>query len=73
MSKNFKKYLFDIAERMICTFAEALLGVIGASATFGDVNWKFALSTAGLATLVSGLKCVVAYNSGNKQSGSLID
>lgn len=73
MSKTVKKYIIDLIERVVATFAEALLGVIGASATFGEVNWGLALSTAGMAAFVSLLKCIIAWNTGNKKSASLVE
>lgn len=72
MNKTIKKYIIDTAERVVCTFAEALLGVIGASATFGEVNWRLAVSTAGLAAFVSLLKCIVARTKGSENNASLV-
>lgn len=72
MTKNVKKYLIDLAERVIVTFAEALLGAIGATATFGEVHWGVAFSTAGLAALVSLLKCIAAKKTGDKNTASLV-
>ena len=73
MSKDVKKYIIDVLERTIGTFAEALIGAIGASATFGEVNWGFAFSTAGLASLITVLKCLAALKTGEKKSASLVD
>lgn len=69
---NLKKYIIDVIERVVVTFAEALLGAIGATATFGEVNWGVAFSTAGLASLVSLLKCIAALKTGDKNSASLV-
>lgn len=69
---NLKKYIIDVIERVVVTFAEALLGAIGATATFGEVNWGVAFSTAGLASLVSLLKCIAALKTGDKKSASLV-
>lgn len=71
--KTVKEFIKDLAERVICTFAESLLGTIGATATFGEVNWGLAFSVAGLASLVSVLKCIVAIKTGEKVSASLVD
>lgn len=73
MSKNFKKYLKDVIERMVCTFAETMLGVIGTSSLIGDVNWGMALSASVLASFVSLLKCFVAKGKGNSNSASLVN
>lgn len=67
-----KQFLKDLLERSIATFAEAMLGCIGATAMIGDVDWVVALSTAGLATLVTVLKCIVAKCNGDKNSASLV-
>ncbi len=68
-----KKYLLDMFERVLCTFAEALLGAIGACATFGEVNWGIALSTAGFASLITVLKCLAAKKTGDTDTASLVD
>ena len=72
MIKNIKKYIIDVIERVVVTFAEALLGAIGATATFGEVNWGVAFSTAGLAALVSFLKCLVALKTSDDKNASLV-
>lgn len=69
---KFKKYIIDVIERVVVTFAEALLGAIGATATFGEVNWGVAFSTAGLASLVSLLKCIVAWKTSEDRNASLV-
>ena len=72
MTKTMKKYLIDLVERVVVTFAEALLGAIGATATFGEVHWGVAFSTAGLAAFVSFLKCIAAIKVGDKTNASLV-
>lgn len=67
-----KEFIIDTLERSLATFAEAMVGCIGATAMIGDVDWVVALSTAGLATLVTFLKCIVAKCNGDKNSASLI-
>lgn len=67
-----KKYIIDLIERTIGTFAEALIGAIGASATFGEVHWGFAFSTAGLASLITVLKCLAAMKTGDSGNASLV-
>lgn len=67
-----KDFIIDTIERTLCTFAETLLGVIGASVTFAEVNWGLAFSAAGLAALVTILKCVIAKTKSG-WSASLLD
>lgn len=55
-----------VAERAVFTFAETLLAVLGVGATdLLSVPWVSALSTAGLAALLSVLKSIVANKVGN--------
>lgn len=54
-------FLSGLAERAVKTFAQSLLAVIGVTGLgFGDVDWRLALSAAGLAALASVLTSVVA-------------
>lgn len=73
ISKNLKKYIIDVIERVVCTFAETMLGVIGTTSLIGDVNWGVALSASALASLVSLLKCFIAKGKGNSNSPSLVN
>lgn len=68
-----KKFLIDMAERCIGTFAEAFLGSIAACTALGDIDWVLSLSTAGLATLVTMLKCIIAKCKGDTNSASFIE
>lgn len=68
-----KKFIIDTLERCLGTFCEAVLGAIGACSMLGDIDWVMVLSTAGLATLVCFLKCIVAKTSGDKNSASLVE
>ena len=53
MNEVLKAFIFDTVLKSIRTFAQALMGSIGASAiTLGDVSWSTALSAAGLATVL---------------------
>lgn len=53
MNEVLKEFIFDTLLRSLRTFAQALMGSIGASAlTLGDVNWPTAFSAAGLATVL---------------------
>lgn len=49
----------DLAERCVSTFAETFIGCVTIGAGFGDVDWLGALSIAGVATLVAGLKAFI--------------
>lgn len=75
MSKSkhtIKSFIKDLAERAIKTFAQSLVAAIGTTAlTFGDVNWGIALSTAGLATLLSVLTSIGSMNIGESGTASL--
>lgn len=49
-----KTFFKDLAERAIKTFAQAMIGALGAGATgLIGVDWLQALSIAGFATVVS--------------------
>lgn len=72
ISKSLKKYIIDVIERVVCTFAETMLGVIGTTSLIGDVNWGVALSASALASFVALLKCFVAKGKGNANSPSLV-
>lgn len=53
------------AERALRTFAQSLAAVLVAGATtLLDVDWKAALATAGMATLLAVLTAVGAANAG---------
>lgn len=63
-------FLKALAERSISTFAEALVGVLlalGATDLLG-VDWKFALSAAGLTTVMAMLKGIAAAGFGKDSS-----
>ena len=72
---SYKKYIIDVIERVVATFAEALLGFIGSAQFFGEINWGLAFSAAGLAALVSLLKCIAALKTGDAKvkTASLVD
>ncbi|WP_371650866.1 MULTISPECIES: holin [unclassified Streptomyces] len=58
------------AERAIRTFAQSLAAVLTAGATnLFDVDWKAALATAGLATLLSVLMAVGSSSLGRPGPG----
>lgn len=69
-----KQFLIDMLERVVTTFAESLAGVIGAMniATLGEIDWGFALGSAGLAALMSALKCLAAKKVGDCDNASLV-
>lgn len=60
MSDYGKKFAKAIGIRAAKTFCQAMVGAIGSTAVLGGVDWKLALSTAVLSTLVSVLMSVSA-------------
>ena len=59
MQTNVKHWVRAAALRAAKTAAQAALGVIGASAAMGDVQWALVGSAAVLAAIVSTLTSVV--------------
>lgn len=53
MSEKAKKWIKAAGVRAIKTVAQSAIGVIGAAAVMGDVNWSMVLSAAVLAGIVS--------------------
>lgn len=72
MSKSLKTFVADLCERVIVTFAEALLGAISVYSCLGEIEWKKALGIAGFSALISFLKCIVARQIKDDKSASLI-
>lgn len=66
-----KKFILDMLERALKTFAQVLVGFIGAGAAFGDIDWGHALSVAGVAVLASILTSIASYNIGEKGTASV--
>jgi hypothetical protein len=62
----------DAGERAAKTFAQALLGVLAATATLATVNWSAALASAGTATVLSLLTSVVSLPVGGNGTASLL-
>lgn len=58
MSEKAKKWIKAAGVRAIKTVAQSAIGVIGAAAVMGDVNWPMVLSAAVLAGIVSLLTSV---------------
>lgn len=55
---------FQVLERAVKTFAQTLLAGIGAAVMFDQVDWKTALSAAGLAALYSAVTSVLTTRVG---------
>lgn len=53
MSEKAKKWIKAAGIRAIKTVAQSAIGVIGAAAVMGDVNWSMVFSAAVLAGIVS--------------------
>ncbi|MDD6276986.1 MAG: holin [Mycoplasma sp.] len=51
--KCFKKWIKAAGVRAIKTVAQTAVGIIGASAAIGEVNWKVVLSASLLAGITS--------------------
>lgn len=67
------KFWKDAAERVIATFAQALIGTAGADAIFApDVNWGMKFTAAGLAAGASLLKALAASTVGTPNDASLV-
>lgn len=56
--KNWKLWLKAAGIRALKTFAQTMVGVIGASALISEVNWQTVLSAGALAALLSMLTSV---------------
>lgn len=68
-----KPFIKDLAERAFKTFCQSLVAAIGTTAmTLGDVEWGIALSTAGLATLLSVLTSLGSSNIGDPTNASMV-
>ena len=50
---NWKEWFKAAGIRAIKTAAQAAIGIIGAAAVMGDVNWVLVVSGAGLAAILS--------------------
>lgn len=50
---NWKEWIKAAGIRAIKTAAQAAIGIIGAAAVMGDVNWVLVASGAGLAAILS--------------------
>lgn len=68
-----RKFLRDLAERVIASAAGGALAVLIPGETLGDhhIGWTSVLYGAGIAAAVSLLKGLIAGTTGNKDSASL--
>lgn len=67
-----KQFWEDTAERMVKTFAQALLGVFVAGVTVMSVSWMDALAVGATAALVSVLTSVASAGARDPESASLV-
>ena len=58
MKEHWKKWAKAAGIRALKTFAQTMVGVIGASALITEVNWQTVLSSAALSALLSLLTSV---------------
>lgn len=54
-----KEFWFDLLERCIATFAEAMLGFMTVGMALRDIDWLQALSVSALATMITIAKCFI--------------
>ena len=68
-----RRFLSSLVERAVKTFAQALVAILTAGATdLLSVGWLAALSTAGMAALVSVLTSIASSAWGDPESPSLV-
>ena len=68
-----KTFFKDMAERAIKTFAQSMIGALGAGATgLIGIDWIQALSIAGFATLISILTSIASLGIGD-DTASLVN
>ncbi|MBW0294066.1 hypothetical protein ATN37_25735 [Rhodococcus sp. MH15] len=58
-------FLIDLLDRVGRTFVSALVGAIPATGTLSDINWRYALTLAATAALVSVLTSLASSNFGS--------
>lgn len=54
-----KEFWNDVLGRAIYTFAETFLGILLGAKIFAEVDWVFALSSCGFATLIAFVKSFI--------------
>lgn len=75
MSKVWKTAVFweDLAERAMSTGIQALVAAFGVDQVFStSADWRYLLSMAGSAALLSALKSLLAGLKGDPDSASLV-
>lgn len=72
MKRTTKTYILDVVERAVVTFAEVALSMLTVGQAFGEVDWLNLLSVAGVATVISVLKSIVALRVGDEDTASLV-
>lgn len=73
MNPYFKKFIKDLIERAVKTFAQTMLSSITVEgATFHSVHWAYALSLSGVAAIASALTSIASYNVGEKGTCSIV-
>jgi hypothetical protein len=68
-----KKFIKDLAERALSTFAQTLIAGLAVSSGLLEVKWVPVLSVAGLAAFLSVLKSLAAAGVNDDDSASLVN
>lgn len=66
-------WIYQVAERAVKTFAQALLAGIGAAVAFAEVDWKLALNAAALAAAASVVTSVLTTRAGSDLALGQVD
>ena len=68
-----KRFIKDVLERAVKTFAEMMIADISVGQGFEDIDWTRTFSVAGLATLISVLASIASYKVGDEGTASLVE
>lgn len=67
-----KRFVKDAAERAIATMAQTLLAVLTVDGLGATIDWEHILTVALVAGLLSVLKSLIATQTGDSRSASLV-
>lgn len=68
-----KRFAFDLLERAVKTFAQALIAALAIGTPIYDVQWSESLGIAATAALASVLSSLASINAGTRGTASLIE